>query len=513
MNTEFLKTIGIEDSNPRVILEKLDAKEEELYNKRDLAESANSYERVKEIDELLGKLEIERDQVKAEAEKMPASDDAQNDKEKNRDQEIKNQENEILGRINRKKQEEAKEKESEVSKLDAVQAADLTKKSNVKTSSSSNVSASSKKANTPAKQSKPQPAKAASVAGASPASPSSTAGGNSNYSKGLQYYQKQDYVNAFQCLFAVAEEKKPVDQKTVQEQTKACYLVSMMYRNGLGQKQDLGRGIHYLKRAADFGYDQAQYEYGVSTLSRHMKSTDADLKARKEGLEYIEKAADSGLVDAMKKYVDFAINSSDSNLKIIDKAKQYIPVLNDHVDSYEASKYKGFLDSLTEAEKNAKKQASYPRKYVIGELLFLLGAIYLFKGLNKSFFEGVLPVVGRFFPNIPDFLIIKWKQLTEITDPHMTHQGIFGCWLIILGNIIRGLGVKQVIPESGSSKLKVFGRWITVLIVLICILNLFANAYETYTYLGDGGDLQIVAFFGSIIVGRIIGTIMYKIIK
>ena len=67
MNAEFLREIGINDDDPNVVLDKMGAKEVELLDKRDLAETNGAGDRVKEIDGLLEQLKKEREVVKEEA--------------------------------------------------------------------------------------------------------------------------------------------------------------------------------------------------------------------------------------------------------------------------------------------------------------------------------------------------------------------------------------------------------------------------------------------------------------
>ena len=67
MNAEFLQSLGINDEDPNVVLSKLGAKEIELLDKKELAETNGADERVKEIESLLEQLKKEREVVKEEA--------------------------------------------------------------------------------------------------------------------------------------------------------------------------------------------------------------------------------------------------------------------------------------------------------------------------------------------------------------------------------------------------------------------------------------------------------------
>lgn len=505
MNIEFLKSIGIEEENPNLVLKKLGEKEIELLDKRDLAETNGATERVQEITDLCEKIKIERAVVKKEAESyVPPQEEMVEPKTTAKEQSDKKKE--AFEKLMQKKKAEAEAMQGEV----------LTSANSSGNATTPVIPAPSTNATTaPATKSGTRQPNNSSYGNSqtnqnSGSTPLPVASGTGEFSTGLRYYQKQDFANAFRCFANVAEDKNPADQKAVQERTLASFWLYKMYLNGQGTNVDKSRAIHYLKRAADFGYDQAQLEYGEYSLSQHMTSSEADLKARKEALGYIEKAANSGLPAALKKYVDFAINSADTDKKVIEKAKTYIPLLKAQVDSYESQQYDDFLKQLSKTEKETKKRASYPKKVIIGELLFLLGTIYLFKGLNPVFFEEVIPKVNRFIPNIPDWLIIKWSSLTSMTDPYMTHQGIFGCWLIILGKIGKGLGFNMLLNKS---KVKTFASVIDILAGVLCVVHFVANIMETTKFFGNGGFMQVEAFVVSLIIGRVIGYVGFKIFK
>lgn len=526
MNVEFLKQLGIEDVNPKIVLNKLGNKEIELLDKRDLAETNGATERLQEIDELIEKIHAEKAIVSEEAKTYVAPVEKKDTKQDAKAERAKK--SEIYEKLMKKKQEEAVNLQKSVmdnvtnstSGANTSQPVSNTASNNGQVASSStsttlqnkgsisSAPANSQKQNTVVKNSNNSSNGASSSTTSANVAPVS---GNSEYSTGLRYYSKQDYANAFKCFMNVAENKNPADATAMQERTQACYLLAVLYRNGQGTNVDQDRSNHYLRRAADFGNDQAQLEYGELLLSQHVTSSAKDLKARSEGLSYIEKAANSGLVDALKKYVNHAMNSSDADKHVIEKAKKFIPILRTQVDSYEAQKCDDWLNEIIRTEKNAKKKASYPKKFIIGEIIFLLGTIYLFKGLNPKFFSEIIPKVGRFIIEIPDWMIIKWSSLTAFTDPCVTHQGLFGCWLIILGNAVRGLGSQRVKTYSGS-KCESFEKAINGIIIVLCVLHFIANVIEGVGFF-NGGLTQFILMIGSILIGRVVGWILFKIIK
>ena len=535
MNIEFLRSIGIFDAEPGKVLSELGQKEIELLDKRDLAETNGADERVKEIDEVLEKLKAEREQVKEDAKnyvpnKPEKPDVGQSSKEQSEKKKA------AYEKVMQMKESREKSAQKEASSQNEAPAQNKANANNTNGSTQQNTASANPKntgnaASSNASSNQPQTPKTDNNDGdlfkifsqlgynvfqPSPTSPQNQeaqANGTGEYSKGLRYYRNRDYVNAFKCFINAAESKSVADQTAEHERTHASYLLAVMYKDGIGTGKDIDRSNHYLKRAADFGYDKAQLEYGLLVLSQHKSTTDADLKARSEGWTYIEKAADAGLVDAAKRYIELAKTSADSNKHIINKAKKYIPVIKGQLDSYEAQKCDDWVKELNTVQKATRKKASYPVKYIIGEFLFIIGTIYLVKGLNHIFFEEMYPQAGKFIPNIPDFLIIKWNKLSTWTEPYMTHQGIFGVWLIISGNIIRRLGVKNAVKKQGKSKCKNLDTVGTIMIIALCVFHFVANIIETANFFGNGSYMQFLAMIGSIAIGNLVGFILFLIIK
>lgn len=501
MNKEFLKKIGINDDDPKVVLSKLGSKEIELLDKRDLAETNGAVDRVEEIDRLLEQLKAERQCVKKEARSsLGKKENVSSSKDKKQ--------------VANKKKKDAYDKF--VKKKTASNKRSSVTKNNQQTSTSSNYTNSS--SSTPKKTSSniqstnsnqsTSKGNAQQTTTSQPTNVASTMPVNNTnpYSEGLRYYQSQNYKKAFECFLSVAEKKSVSDQTEEAERTQASYLLVKMYKNGEGTNVDLDRSKHYLKRAADFGYNQAQFEYAVLVFSQNTHNTSSCINARKEGWKYLEQAADSGLLEAQKKYISMAMESSDTNASIINKAKSYVSLIRNQLDSFEEKKCDDWINGLDEKEKEKKRIASYPRKFVIGEILFLIGTVYLFKGLNPTFFQNSIPHISKFIIDIPDFLIFKWGKLVTWTEPYMTYQGIFGGWLILIGNAVRGMGVKYV--KTSSSKCEDFGNFIRIIVIVLCVVHFIANFIETGHLFGNGGYMQFLAMIANILIGRLLGTII-----
>ena len=67
MNTEFLKQLGIEDENPRIVLQKLGKESTETLKKKELLEQNGNEEAIRELDELYAKIQQEKEIVAIEA--------------------------------------------------------------------------------------------------------------------------------------------------------------------------------------------------------------------------------------------------------------------------------------------------------------------------------------------------------------------------------------------------------------------------------------------------------------
>ena len=534
MDLQFLKELGINEKDPERVIEELGDKYITYNDQYNLAQSE---EKKQEIKNILEKIEFEKEIAKQEA-----KNHIKEEKKKDPQKEEKKQEKALKDEAYKefKKSQNKGKSGGQVLTLSALKAAkanqtanstqqgqpspaavttqsqnNTTGKNVTSTNSNTTTGNSTTRGNTSGTASVVSSSNTSSNKGATAVTDtqknqSDSTAYSAEFTKALKDYTSGDYVNAFKEAYTIAEKKQCNSKTEEKERYTAAYLLAMMYEKGEGTTVDKDKSRHYLRRSADFGYDRAQLDYGIQILSEQASAVTPDMKKRKEGLGYLEAAADAGLVDAMKKYVDFAKNSSDSDKHTISKAKKYIEKMRPQLDSFEAQKCDDWLNEVKQAERDLKKKSSYIWKFIIGDILFLIGTIYLFKGLNSSFFEKTIPQVSKYIPDIPENLIIKWDGLKSLMNQYMTDQGIFGCWIIILGNLIRTLGAGHIPVKS---KTKRVGNVINFLIVLICIAHFVANGIEGSGFFGNGSYMQFVAMIGSIVVGRILGLIIHKIIK
>lgn len=246
-----------------------------------------------------------------------------------------------------------------------------------------------------------------------------------------------------------------------------------MHRDGNAPIPDDEKEEYYLKMAADMGDDIAMIEYGVKLIEGHLSNSKYDATMRDIGLRYIR----------------------DSN-----------DILSEHKYNF----YKNYIKNYIKVPKRKK---AIHIMFWIGEIIFLLGTLYLFKGLN--------PDSTAFISTIPDMLIIKWDGLVDVMAPYMTVQGIFGGWLIILGNLFKGLGYEEVDITNNFF----FCAWaenclemiclhiINILLIVICVAHFVYNVRETANFFGNGSYMQFVVMIGCTLVSRFVGRKVYTIME
>ncbi len=336
---------------------------------------------------------------------------------------------------------------------------------------------------------------------------------HTSFEEGMKYYRNLDYVNAFQCFLNIVEGDK--NQYSIHELTMANYYLSVMYKSGIGTSKDSEKSSRHLRVAADYGYDQAQLEMGEQIISRPTYVTVGAQEEgfSREGLAYLEKAADSGLLEAVKKYVEYATSLKETNSHVKSKLRIYIPLLKPYIDEAENAMYEQLFTDLCLDEKKEKKRDIYKCLFVAAEILFLIGTLYLFKGLNNKFFTEIFPIAGRIVPNFPEVMIIKWPGLIAFTAKYMTVQGIFGCWLLLIGNVIREVSIRHSVERHVASGYKAINIIVRVLVILLVVFHFVVNILETGNPIGNGSLFQFASMLINVFVGRLIGFILYKILS
>lgn len=97
--------------------------------------------------------------------------------------------------------------------------------------------------------------------------------------------EHEDLVDALACFDEAARLGDPY----------AEYYAGTMYMDGIGTEPDYEKGISLVRKAAENGYINAQYEYGYR---RYVNNTDDDFQEDSEAFEWMEKAARQGHCDA-----------------------------------------------------------------------------------------------------------------------------------------------------------------------------------------------------------------------
>ena len=130
--------------------------------------------------------------------------------------------------------------------------------------------------------------------------------GCSDYRKARSAYEAREYTKAFHIF----------EQLSNAGDSQAQYDLSLMYLQGIGVKQNLERGWHWMHRAADGGNVQAMLELGV----RYQKSTSLE-NAEQMAFRWFQKAALAG--SAAGQY-NLAHLYEDGNQTPIDLVNAYV---------------------------------------------------------------------------------------------------------------------------------------------------------------------------------------------
>jgi len=112
---------------------------------------------------------------------------------------------------------------------------------------------------------------------------SSNALGADDYKRGLDAISKSQYTQAFQLIKASAEKGE----------VKSKFILSTMYRRGLGVDPDEYKGFDWCKMAAEEGHLEAQFQLGLMYLEGEGISEDET-----EAQNWLWSAADRGYPQA-----------------------------------------------------------------------------------------------------------------------------------------------------------------------------------------------------------------------
>ena len=267
---------------------------------------------------------------------------------------------------------------------------------------------------------------------------------------GISYYNRGNYTAALAVLSAEA----------TRGNAEAEYYTSVMYGHGYGTAADPARSEFWLKKAADDQYTEAQYAYACTLLSRRSGTEPLS----KEGMDYLEKAADKDFQPAMKKYVEIILKGYREQ-PAIDKAIRYSAELQKLLtDPYEidvCKKNEEQLKSIQTEYERLQKQAQAATKKrknkklfnrilkFAGPVLLIAGFVYLFGGCHPRIWNE--NVLLRRLPDAPEKWILQMKLLWKLVPLSVTVNGKFGLELIVLSGICKT--IRDSMEEDGFKSL------------------------------------------------------------
>ena len=268
-----------------------------------------------------------------------------------------------------------------------------------------------------------------------------------------------------------------------------------MYNHGEGVQKDSERAEYWMKKAADNGLPEGQFDYGVMCLAKD--STDVI------GLEYVGKAADQGNKQAMLKYIEVVGNfGKNAHLNAI----RYCNNLKSQcTDSFDIQQYEKKIAELTKQLHDVSKQENKIKRAtrfsVLGSVFLVLSAIYLLGGVHPALWETNKFL--KIFPDAADILTFNW--LESILLNIMNINGVLGAEMLCLSSMFTsaaGGGAK-----SFTGKLHVIAKIAAVLIIVWHFVALIQEGRSFFTAFGWLILLVIIM----LLLGKILGMILGKI--
>lgn len=455
MNVELLNKLEIDSSmGPKDILEELEGKQFEILER---LESASDEGRRAELDELNQQIEREISSVKDEIKILSSAliiDEAEEEKQMS----VKEQKRaSVESKMNALKEKEAERiaKEGKSKEADVVEADVITETTSEK---------------------KPNELELA-----------------------LRDYRNQNYSAAFPVLKKYAEGGDASIQ----------YIVSQMYNEGNGAKQDEERASFWMKSSADNGDVTAQFSYGMQLLSAN---NDNDKKSS-EGLHYLELAADQGYKNGMIQFIE-SINKGYGTVADANKAINYCNNLIERAeDSFETKKYDAYMKEL---KKSLKKLKAIELRVLLstiftiaGSVFLILGGLYFFGGANADLWE-----TNAFLKALPDAgakLLLPIDVLWNMLIPYMTLNGMVGIEILVLAKILLTAGNVDVKKKYSEYIKKVA----TLVVAGLCVWHLvdgIVYGVMKMTVSGEEYALSFLIYMAIFVVVYAIGTCIGSIV-
>ena len=461
MDNKFLESIGVDVTvEPGRILEQLEEKQLEYFER---LENASDEARENELKKILQRIEDETVQVKKVVDAISRSLIVDDGSEEGKKEAPGKKDNKIA-------------KEIEGLKKQSGQQSDPGQVQSGKPKQDSGQVQNEKK------QSDPGPGKADQAAPA----------GRNDISAGLQSYKKGDYQTAFR-IFSELSEKRDAN---------AQLLLARMYEKGEGTSRNEDRARFWYKSSADIGNPDAQYAYGTLILA-NTSSTDNEEEV-KTGMTYLERAADQGHAEAMDRHIELALRGIKDSQRIY-RAMGYCDIRTAQMkDSYDKNIYQDKKKALQEKRKNEARQEKAQKVptniSIIGNILYIVGFLYLFRGIHPELWEGI-KFLG-FLPSVKPGMIIPWDTFTAWAGSFLPVEGIFGIEVLAVGAALSSIGA-TIYRKKSAKRFGKFTRYVFFAIF----------AWHVWASVTLDEPMPEEEIFMAVIVPMILGIIVGKIVK
>ncbi len=461
MDNKFLESIGVDVTvEPGKILEQLEEKQLEYFER---LENVSDEARENELKKILQRIEDETVQVKKVVDAISRSLIVDDGSEEGKKEAPGKKDNKIA-------------KEIEGLKKQSGQQSDPGQVQSGKPKPGSGQVQNEKK------QSDPGPGKADQAAPA----------GRNDISAGLQSYKKGDYQTAFR-IFSELSEKRDAN---------AQLLLARMYEKGEGTSRNEDRARFWYKSSADIGNPDAQYAYGTLILA-NTSSTDNEEEV-KTGMTYLERAADQGHAEAMDRHIELALRGIKDSQRIY-RAMGYCDIRTAQMkDSYDKNIYQDKKKALQEKRKNEARQEKAQKVptniSIIGNILYIVGFLYLFRGIHPELWEGI-KFLG-FLPSVKPGMIIPWDTFTAWAGSFLPVEGIFGIEVLAVGAALSSIGA-TIYRKKSAKRFGKFTRYVFFAIF----------AWHVWASVTLDEPMPEEEIFMAVIVPMILGIIVGKIVK
>lgn len=320
--------------------------------------------------------------------------------------------------------------------------------------------------------------------------------------KAWEDYKNQNYNSAVLVFKKHAEEGD----------AEAQLILSNLYRDGHGVKQDDETADFWLKKSVDSGNVSAKFTYGMRLIS----SGGQDIKKIEKGLSYLEEVADKNDKSAMRNYIE-TIMEKQVNQRIANKAIYYCEYLiKSATDLCEKEKYENYLTKLRKVLSNAKfssvKKITASVFSIVGSMVLVIGALYIFVEANHVISRET--AILNLLPEVSYKKLLPINILWEILGKFIYSTGMFGLQCIFIANILLTIG--NVYNRFKICEIvNVIARYLCFAIALLYFALGLKNSVATGQMAGEKYALIIgiyaISLVGMYAAGVLVGNVIKKV--